>query len=948
MSRFALSHRKSPARFIYFVLGFVILLSSVPLYPQSASAVSVASMTPTEQMKSWLYYNALSVCVSNVALIDTTVGFLSIHNRIHEANALAGKWFDNPSTFASNPTIGYPLSAAGVTVSPSGDKVGCGGDNVAWIKDAISLWGYKDGIDALCDTGAQRANGSNCRDGSGDFKGDHAGVSGSAIGGDYLSLSIFQKNIKDRIYSGSNPTMDDASRYTLARNSFYEGCLGTASPVEYTGTAKDGFLYNSVKVVGTDGVVKDTTFYGKLKGGDSIWYSVSPNGANITSTCTNLVNDMAKYANAFSDYVYKTIKAGKTPTGITPVDCSLTPNDSSCSTTGTSTCAVDGIGWIVCPIMTFLGTINDKAYDFIAGSFLKIDVKLLSPTLPDKSVNPTYSTWGTFRNIANVLFVIVFLIIVFSQMTSAGISSYGVKKMLPRLVIAAILVNISYFVVQIAVDVSNILGYSLKSLFDTLPVYTNSSSGGVLNTIGQGLTWGVIIAGVLAAGVGIALAVSAPVLLAALLSILLTVLILIARQAIIIILIIISPIAFVAWLLPNTEQWFKKWWKMFFSLLMVFPVIGVLFGASKMAATVMQNVGSGSSDILMQVIAMGIASIPLIMTPSLLKGSLSATGALGSKLSGLSSKANSKLGSKVKNESRFGEAMKNRQLTNMRGRAERRARPGGLQSTIDNSRIGRKLGFNAGAARAAQITDAADQEEMKNASSMLSNIRIPSATGPRALRNDEKIKLALGNDVLDEKGKVIVSAKDNHMRRAAIEQAGLVASVSEASSLVDASPLMDATMRKTLSSTLAQSSAVKKAPWLGGRTLGEVENGTANSTESLKRSIASGGITSDTLLGADLDAISKLTSYAKTGYATDQEKSILSSAEADLRNNPNYQGRVATGSDIDNELQKLRQSGPTTSGETFVDLRPGARPTQADFERAESEELERRKNNPPS
>ena len=54
-----------------------------------------------------------------------------------------------------------------------------------------------------------------------------------------------------------------------------------------------------------------------------------------------------------------------------------------------------------------------------------------------------FKHWVTFRDIANVFFVIMIAIIIFSQVTGAGISSYGIKKMLPKIIIYAILVNIS-------------------------------------------------------------------------------------------------------------------------------------------------------------------------------------------------------------------------------------------------------------------------------------------------------------------------------------------------------------------------------------------------------------------------------------------------------------------------------------------------------------------------
>lgn len=68
------------------------------------------------------------------------------------------------------------------------------------------------------------------------------------------------------------------------------------------------------------------------------------------------------------------------------------------------------------------------------------------------------------RNYANVAFIVVFLIIIFSQVSNVGINNYGIKRMLPKLLIAAILVNISFYVCAIMVDLSNLLGAGLVEL----------------------------------------------------------------------------------------------------------------------------------------------------------------------------------------------------------------------------------------------------------------------------------------------------------------------------------------------------------------------------------------------------------------------------------------------------------------------------------------------------
>ena len=70
----------------------------------------------------------------------------------------------------------------------------------------------------------------------------------------------------------------------------------------------------------------------------------------------------------------------------------------------------------------------------------------------------------------------------------------------------------------------------------------------------------------------------------ALLAVLTTLLILVGRYALLTILIAISPLAFVAFILPGTEGLFDKWRKTFITLLVFYPMVAVLFAGSKAAA----------------------------------------------------------------------------------------------------------------------------------------------------------------------------------------------------------------------------------------------------------------------------------------------------------------------------------------------------------------------------
>ncbi|MEO7904841.1 MAG: hypothetical protein ABIR91_03550, partial [Candidatus Saccharimonadales bacterium] len=119
-----------------------------------------------------------------------------------------------------------------------------------------------------------------------------------------------------------------------------------------------------------------------------------------------------------------------------------------------TSCAITGIGWLVCSVTNFLATGMDWVFDALSGF---VEVQALSTD----GNSTMHRVWNIMRGFANVAFVIAFLIIIYSQLTSVGMSNYGIKKLLPRIIIAAILVNVSYWICAIAIDLSNILGYSL-------------------------------------------------------------------------------------------------------------------------------------------------------------------------------------------------------------------------------------------------------------------------------------------------------------------------------------------------------------------------------------------------------------------------------------------------------------------------------------------------------
>ncbi|HJM04480.1 MAG TPA: hypothetical protein QF549_02505 [Candidatus Saccharimonadaceae bacterium] len=323
-------------------------------------------------------------------------------------------------------------------------------------------------------------------------------------------------------------------------------------------------------------------------------------------------------------------------------------------TDGVSSCRVEGIGWIVCPVINFMANLADGAFGFLADNLLRTDPQAFN------SDSGTYAAWSVMRNIANIAFVIVFLIIIFSQLTSLGISNYGVKKMLPRIVVAAILVNVSFFISQIAVDLSNILGYSIQDVLDGITSQVTGSPAGQLafgeaSPIADGSGFAGIAGGILAgAAVGVALyamlSTLIPILLAALVALIMILFILTARQAIIILLVVLSPLAFVAFLLPNTEGLFKKWRQALTAMLLLFPIIALVFGASKLASAILSiaaTESTGPDEFYAPLMASAVLVLPLFVVPILLKKSLDGIPALGQLANKFSSRANGALGKRM-------------------------------------------------------------------------------------------------------------------------------------------------------------------------------------------------------------------------------------------------------------------------------------------------------------
>lgn len=349
----------------------------------------------------------------------------------------------------------------------------------------------------------------------------------------------------------------------------------------------------------------------------------------------------------------------------------------------TTSCNVPGLGWIVCPVSDFIAEGVDTAYSAVQ-QFLVVRPMAINNA-------GVYKLWDIMRSIANICFVIAFLIIIYSQVTSVGINSYGLRKMLPRLVIAAVLVNLSFLISSLAIDISNFLGYALYSLFEsifatlgTFPNELNLSTvmgailGGIPLAIG-GVVWFAVAAG---GSITSLVFLAFSFLIGMAFSVLTAFIILAARQALIVIFTIISPLAFVAMILPSTEKWFTKWRSSFLTILMMFPIFAVLFGGAQVAGRAI-IIGSGGNALVV-LLGFAVQIIPLALTPLIVKLS---TGILGT-IANMTNNKNKGPADRLKNWSNSrADYFKKRAL----GEERRKLGFRGLAQALDNTRRRQEL-----------------------------------------------------------------------------------------------------------------------------------------------------------------------------------------------------------------------------------------------------------------
>jgi hypothetical protein len=188
-------------------------------------------------------------------------------------------------------------------------------------------------------------------------------------------------------------------------------------------------------------------------------------------------------------------------------------------------------------------------------------------TKTKSACNAYYSAWSYFRDLALGLLVIISLIVILVQAMGMEIlDAYTIRKMLPRILVGAIILTLAWPLMDFLVILSNDLGYGIQYLLQ-------APFSGITDTINTSNP----LVDIVGAAAGIALGLFGLLTIAgtAALAVLVAFITLLVRQIVIVLLIIFSPIAIVAYILPvqSSQRVYKFWWDNFIKLLLMFPII---------------------------------------------------------------------------------------------------------------------------------------------------------------------------------------------------------------------------------------------------------------------------------------------------------------------------------------------------------------------------------------
>ena len=242
----------------------------------------------------------------------------------------------------------------------------------------------------------------------------------------------------------------------------------------------------------------------------------------------------------------------------------------------------EGLAFIVAQVINILIYTPSawilRAAAFVFESVVPYSLGIKTGAMTLSAFQSTFITdgWGILRDMTNIVFIFAMLYIALATILQLG-AGKNTRALLVNIILVAISVNFSLFVARIVIDGGNLLayefynalrgsnphglaaiviqGFSPQSLFNT-----RSFESWITQYDSSYLTLIVLYL----FGGAVQLVAAYAILLAAFLFV--------GRIIMLWILMILSPLAFTAYVLPKTQHWFWEWWRELLNQAFVAPV----------------------------------------------------------------------------------------------------------------------------------------------------------------------------------------------------------------------------------------------------------------------------------------------------------------------------------------------------------------------------------------
>ena len=241
------------------------------------------------------------------------------------------------------------------------------------------------------------------------------------------------------------------------------------------------------------------------------------------------------------------------------------------------------VGWFSGEALLFVSSFISSILGGFFGLIISLEAKIIDYILSSTNFPLTTAPivtlgWGITRDLANMFFILILLIIAFA--TVLKIQSYAIKQLWWKVLVAALLINFSLVIAGFVIDFTQVLtqfflkqitgggigtmttklAASMQILNFYRPAPPTSIPGGIAQFASSGFA---AVAGIILTLVG--LVITTFVFGAAMVF-------LIVRILYLWLLLIFAPIVWMLWILPATSDQFSKWWHSFIQWAFFAPI----------------------------------------------------------------------------------------------------------------------------------------------------------------------------------------------------------------------------------------------------------------------------------------------------------------------------------------------------------------------------------------